>query len=71
MSIELPAKKMMKLNQAFLKEMQHNCFKICIPKRSDGELNSGEKLCLDRCVAKYYETNDLFSQYLIGERENQ
>ncbi|CAG8586246.1 35377_t:CDS:2, partial [Racocetra persica] len=34
------------------------CYKKCIPpKYIDGDLNKGESVCIDRCVAKYFEVN--------------
>jgi len=35
--------------------MADQCFKKCIPKYNDGDLNTGEMVCVDRCVAKYFE----------------
>ncbi|CCC69504.1 hypothetical protein NCAS_0C05140 [Naumovozyma castellii] len=35
-----------------------NCYQKCINKTyNQGELNKDESNCLDRCVAKYFETN--------------
>ncbi|CCK73102.1 protein transporter TIM10 KNAG_0M02490 [Huiozyma naganishii CBS 8797] len=35
-----------------------NCYKKCINSSyNEGELNKTESGCLDRCVAKYFETN--------------
>ncbi|AET38889.1 protein transporter TIM10 Ecym_3403 [Eremothecium cymbalariae DBVPG len=35
-----------------------NCHKKCIQVQyNEGELNKNESNCLDRCVAKYFETN--------------
>ncbi|CCK73442.1 protein transporter TIM10 NDAI_0G04570 [Naumovozyma dairenensis CBS 421] len=35
-----------------------NCHQKCISRSyTDGELNKEESNCLDRCVAKYFETN--------------
>ncbi|SCU99931.1 LAMI_0G01772g1_1 [Lachancea mirantina] len=35
-----------------------NCHKKCIQASySEGDLNKGESSCIDRCVAKYFETN--------------
>ena len=33
------------------------CHKKCISNYSDGELSKNEALCLDRCVAKYFDVN--------------
>ncbi|AMD20910.1 HDR168Cp [Eremothecium sinecaudum] len=35
-----------------------NCYKKCIERQyNDGTLSKAESNCLDRCVAKYFETN--------------
>jgi len=35
-----------------------SCHTKCIPpKYSEGDLNKGESVCIDRCVAKYLETH--------------
>lgn len=35
-----------------------NCHKKCIEQSyNDGQLNMNESTCIDRCVAKYFETN--------------
>ncbi|KAH3680469.1 hypothetical protein WICMUC_000309 [Wickerhamomyces mucosus] len=35
-----------------------NCHQKCITKGySEGDLNKNESLCIDRCVAKYFEVN--------------
>ena len=40
------------------------CHKKCIvPNYADGDLNKGESVCVDRCVAKYLEVNKI-----IGEK---
>lgn len=34
------------------------CTKKCIPKDyREAELNKGESVCLDRCVAKFFDVN--------------
>ncbi|EQL28488.1 mitochondrial import inner membrane translocase subunit, variant [Blastomyces dermatitidis ER-3] len=34
------------------------CMKKCIPPDyREGDLNKGESVCLDRCVAKFFEVN--------------
>ncbi|CAI2019506.1 hypothetical protein SEUBUCD646_0H00650 [Saccharomyces eubayanus] len=39
-------------------KLVNNCYKKCInTSYSEGELNKNESTCLDRCVAKYFETN--------------
>ncbi|KAF9275731.1 Tim10/DDP family zinc finger-domain-containing protein [Linnemannia elongata] len=35
-----------------------SCHQKCIPKTYiEGELNKGEAVCIDRCVAKFFEVN--------------
>lgn len=35
-----------------------NCHRKCIQQSyTEGELNKNESSCIDRCVAKYFETN--------------
>lgn len=35
-----------------------NCHKKCVQTSyADGDLNKNESSCIDRCVAKYFETN--------------
>ncbi|KAK0208509.1 Tim10/DDP family zinc finger-domain-containing protein [Desarmillaria ectypa] len=48
----------------FFNRMVASCHNKCIPARyADGELNKGEQVCIDRCVAKY---NDV--QKKVGEK---
>ena len=38
--------------------LSKSCTQKCIPKEyKEGELNKGESVCLDRCVAKFFEVN--------------
>lgn len=47
--------------------MTASCQKKCIPpKYRDGELNKGEAVCLDRCVAKYLEIHDRVGRKLTS-----
>ncbi|EIN13584.1 hypothetical protein PUNSTDRAFT_57454 [Punctularia strigosozonata HHB-11173 SS5] len=35
-----------------------SCHAKCIsPRYAEGDLNKGESVCIDRCVAKYFEVN--------------
>lgn len=36
-----------------LTRMTETCFKKCVPRFHDKELNTGENVCADRCVGKY------------------
>ncbi|EJD04370.1 uncharacterized protein FOMMEDRAFT_83876 [Fomitiporia mediterranea MF3/22] len=43
------------------------CYTKCIGQRfTDGELNKGESVCVDRCVAKFFEVNKK-----VGEKMQQ
>ena len=47
--------------------MASSCQKKCIPPRySDSELNKGEAVCLDRCVAKFLEVHDQVGKKLTS-----
>lgn len=67
--------KMAKIQQDFLKKyilfsMQTVCTKKCIPDYKNPDLSNGEKNCIDRCVFKYFESNDylgkLYSEDKLG-----
>lgn len=39
--------------------MTNTCHKKCIPtKYKDSEIGKGEAVCIDRCVAKYWEIHE-------------
>lgn len=39
--------------------MTNSCHKKCIPtKYKDSEIGKGEAVCIDRCVAKYWEIHE-------------
>ncbi|KAJ8904697.1 hypothetical protein NDN08_001215 [Rhodosorus marinus] len=38
-------------------KMADQCFKKCVPRYTDSELNTGEKVCVDRCVGKYLDVS--------------
>ena len=43
------------------------CQKKCVPARyKDSELNKGEAVCLDRCVAKYMDVHDRIGKKLTN-----
>ena len=45
--------------------MTRACHKKCIPpKYRDSELNKGESVCIDRCVAKYLEVHEKIGKKL-------
>lgn len=44
-----------------------SCHEKCITQKySDAALNKGESLCLDRCVAKYFEVNTKVGEVSIS-----
>ncbi len=44
------------------------CTKKCIPSSyRESDLNKGESVCLDRCVAKFFEVNVKVSEKMQGE----
>ncbi len=43
------------------------CHKKCLPpKYRDNELSKGESICIDRCVAKYFEIHDRIGKKLTA-----
>ncbi|ODV89510.1 hypothetical protein CANCADRAFT_32741 [Tortispora caseinolytica NRRL Y-17796] len=41
------------------------CHQKCItPKYAEGELSKGESVCIDRCVAKYFQVNVQMGEHL-------
>lgn len=44
--------------------MGSTCFKKCVAKYSEGDLNVGEMACVDRCVGKYTQAQDIVGKVL-------
>ena len=45
-----------------------SCLQKCVPADyREAELNKGESVCLDRCVAKFFEVNIKVSEKMQGE----
>jgi import inner membrane translocase subunit TIM10 len=45
-----------------------SCLAKCVPADyREAELNKGESVCLDRCVAKFFEVNIKVSEKMQGE----
>ena len=52
--------------------MTEVCHKKCVPpKYKDNELSKGESVCLDRCVAKYFEIFDRVGKKLTALTQQQ
>jgi len=50
------------------KKLQTSCVKKCVPADyREAELNKGESVCLDRCVAKFFEVNIKVSEKMQGQ----
>ena len=48
-----------------LQLVYRSCYSKCIGARfTEGELNKGESVCVDRCVAKYFEVNKIIGEKL-------
>lgn len=48
--------------------LSESCTKKCIPTDyRESDLNKGESVCLDRCVAKFFEVNIKVSEKMQGE----
>lgn len=65
-AVNLPPAKMAKAQTLFVMSLQHACMEKCILTYATGVLSPGERLCLDRCVEKYYQANDRLSQRKQG-----
>ncbi|EPS40079.1 hypothetical protein H072_6114 [Dactylellina haptotyla CBS 200.50] len=48
--------------------LTNSCFKKCVPKDyRETDLNKGESVCLDRCVAKFFEVNVKVSEQMQNQ----
>ncbi|KAI6178231.1 Zf-Tim10-DDP domain-containing protein [Aphelenchoides besseyi] len=55
----------MEMMQDMYKRMTNACQQKCIASHyGDGELNKGESVCLDRCVAKYLDVHEKLGKVL-------
>lgn len=47
--------------------LSRSCHAKCItPRYAEGDLNKGESVCIDRCVAKFFEVNKKVGEKLQG-----
>eukprot|EP00181_Compsopogon_caeruleus_P001005 CAMPEP_0184683464 /NCGR_PEP_ID=MMETSP0312-20130426/11439_1 /TAXON_ID=31354 /ORGANISM="Compsopogon coeruleus, Strain SAG 36.94" /LENGTH=79 /DNA_ID=CAMNT_0027135835 /DNA_START=74 /DNA_END=313 /DNA_ORIENTATION=+ len=45
-------------------KMNDACFRKCVPRFNDGDLNTGEMVCVDKCVSKYMEATNTVGEIL-------
>ncbi|KAL9087798.1 MAG: hypothetical protein Q9159_003481 [Coniocarpon cinnabarinum] len=58
----------LELIQDMYNKLAQTCTRKCIPKDyRESELNKGESVCIDRCVAKYMEVNVKVGERMQGE----
>lgn len=51
--------------------LTYTCFSKCVDKRyKDNELNIGESSCIDRCVSKYTQVNNIIGNVLAYGRRD-
>mmetsp|Transcript_34242 Transcript_34242/g.96495 ORF Transcript_34242/g.96495 Transcript_34242/m.96495 type:complete len:88 (-) Transcript_34242:686-949(-) len=61
------AKQEMEYRVDLFNRLSASCFDKCIEKRfKDGDLNTGENSCVDRCAAKYWQVVGIVGQMLGG-----
>ncbi|KAK6422537.1 protein transporter tim10 [Elasticomyces elasticus] len=49
-------------------QLVDTCTRKCIPPQyREADLNKGESVCLDRCVAKFFEVNVKVSEKMQGQ----
>ncbi|XP_056684606.1 mitochondrial import inner membrane translocase subunit TIM10-like isoform X2 [Spinacia oleracea] len=59
----------MEYRVALFNSLTHTCFEKCVEKRyKEGELHLGENSCIDRCVSKYWQVNNLVGHLLAYGR---
>lgn len=47
--------------------MTNSCHKKCVPpKYHESDLTKGESICIDRCVAKYFDIHDRVGKKLTA-----
>mmetsp|Transcript_21472 Transcript_21472/g.52428 ORF Transcript_21472/g.52428 Transcript_21472/m.52428 type:complete len:86 (+) Transcript_21472:145-402(+) len=61
--VDMARAEMMFYSDLFTK-MNDACFRKCVPRFNDGELNTGEMVCVDKCVAKYMEATNKVGEVL-------
>lgn len=55
-----------------MSEICSSCHSKCINQRyAEGDLNKGESVCIDRCVAKYIEVNKVIGEKMRAAGQQQ
>ena len=67
-AVDLAASKDLQIRADFTRNMFKSCTRLCVSKESEPELNTGEKVCLDRCAAKYLFLGDYVGK--VYQQEN-
>jgi len=42
----------------FVNKITDQCFRKCVARFHDADLNTGEQACVDRCVSKYFDATN-------------
>ncbi len=67
-SLSSTAVRIINLTCAMECRLVRSCTKKCIPPDyRESDLNKGESVCLDRCVAKFFDVNVKVSEKMQGE----
>ena len=55
-----------------MSEICSSCHSKCINQRyTEGDLNKGESVCIDRCVGKYIEVNKVIGEKMRAAGQQQ
>ncbi|KAK4538568.1 hypothetical protein CDCA_CDCA18G4593 [Cyanidium caldarium] len=52
-------------------KMAEVCFRKCVTRYSDGDLQTGENVCVDRCVSKYLSALQKVGELLQETQQQQ
>lgn len=63
-----PSDHLYAINVDKIRRLAQSCTRKCIPKDyREADLNKGESVCIDRCVAKYMEVNIKIGEKMQGD----
>lgn len=66
--VDLKKSKDLEVRADFTRNMFKSCIKLCVKGNETQEIGTNEKVCLDRCAAKYLFVGDYVGK--IYQREN-